>query len=65
MCPNDHDPTLIEVRPNGARVCTGCRDQYQHRNRISGRGTGTVPNHSAVNRRDAREATNHDRVTRS
>lgn len=57
MCPNNHDPDRMTVRPDGTRVCGACRDAYQRRNRMKGFGTGTVD--SAVQRRDAGKANEH------
>lgn len=36
MCVNDHDPARVEVRPDGRRVCTACRDLYAARQRRHG-----------------------------
>ena len=33
-CLNGHDPEFTFIRPNGARVCTKCRDTYHAMSRI-------------------------------
>ena len=28
MCVRGHDGSQVETRPDGARICTGCRDEF-------------------------------------
>lgn len=33
MCPLGHDTSEVEVKPDGKRICTACRDTFAARRR--------------------------------